>query len=157
MKNGKRSQRLRELRSSIVSDVLDTMGVAGVISGLSPVFDGAVAIGRAIPVLVRSKPNAPKGLREGLMDAIDLADEGSVMVIASDTEACSAWGGLVSRYAKLSGIAGAVVYGAARDQEEIIKLRLALTSTNCLLGSTPWNCAQIIVRVASTRAYHSGW
>jgi regulator of RNase E activity RraA len=63
------------------------------------------------------------------MDAIDLADKGSVMVVASDTEACSAWGGLVSKYAKLSGIAGAVVYGAARDLEEIIKLRLPVFSS----------------------------
>lgn len=124
MNNGKYGHRLRELRSSVVSDVLDSMGMGGVISGLSPVYDQAVAIGRAIPVLVRSKPNATKGLREGLMEAIDLADKGSVMVIASDTKACSAWGGLVSRYAKLSGIAGAVVYGAARDIEEITKLRL---------------------------------
>ncbi|MGA2626872.1 MAG: RraA family protein [Candidatus Bathyarchaeia archaeon] len=157
MNNGKRGQRLRELRSSIVSDVLDTMGVAGVISGLSPVFDGAVAIGRAIPVLVRSKPNAPKGLREALMDEIDLADKGSVMVVASDTEACSAWGGLVSKYAKLSGIAGAVVYGAARDLEEIIKLRLpvfssAVTSVSgynrveVLSPSAPMYCGSISVQ-----------
>jgi len=122
--NSTPGHRLHELGSSVVSDVLDVMGVKGVISGISPVFDQAVAIGPAVPVLVRSKPNAPKGLREGLMEAIDRAEKGSVMVIASDTRGCSVWGGLVSRYAKLSGIAGAVIYGAARDTEEILKLRL---------------------------------
>jgi len=154
--DGTYSHRLRELRSSLVSDVLDSMGVEGVISGLSPAFDQAVAIGRAMPVLVQAKPNALKGLREGLMGAIDLADKGSVMVIASGTEACSAWGGLVSRYAKLSGIAGAVIYGAARDIEEIIKLRLPVFSSTVtpisgyhrvevLLPGAPVNCGSISV------------
>jgi regulator of RNase E activity RraA len=157
MNNGTYSHRLRELRSSVVSDVLDSMGVEGVISGLSPAFDQAVAIGLAMPVLVQAKPNALKGLREGLMDAIDLADKGSVMVIASDTQACSAWGGLVSRYAKLSGIAGAVVYGAARDIEDIIKLRLPVFSSTVtpisgynrvevLSPGAPVNCGSLSVQ-----------
>jgi regulator of RNase E activity RraA len=150
-------RRLSELRSPIVSDVLDKIGVEGAIPGLIPVFDQAVAVGRAMPVPVRSRPNAPKGLREGLMEAIDLSARGTVLVVSSDTQACTAWGGLVSRYAKLSGIAGAVVCGATRDTEETAALRLPVFASavtprsgynrvEVLSPGTPIRCGSITVQ-----------
>jgi regulator of RNase E activity RraA len=150
-------RRLNQLRTPFVSDALDKMGVEGVITGLIPAFDQAVAVGRAMPVPVRSRPNAHKGLREGLMEAIDLSAKGTVLVVSADTQTCTAWGGLVSRYAKLSGIAGAVVCGATRDIEETAAIRLpvfasALTPhsgynrVEVLSPGTPVGCGSITVR-----------
>lgn len=120
--------KLSELGSSLVSDILDQLGVEGVVPGLSPIYEGAFAVGRAMPVLIESKPNAPKGLREGLNEAVDAAGKGAVLVISSDTRSCSIWGGLTSLYAKLSGIAGVVACGATRDTREIARLRLPVFS-----------------------------
>ena len=83
-----------------------------------------------MPVKVQSKPNAPIGLRQGMMNAVDASPENSILVICSDTTRCSSWGGLTSRYAKLSGIAGVVVFGAVRDTADVEKLRLPVFTSN---------------------------
>jgi len=120
----------RNLGSSLVADILDQIGIQNSILELSPVYETAIAIGPAMPVLVQSKPNSPVGLREGLMNAVDASPKKSVLIISSDTTSCSTWGGLTSRYAKLSGIAGVVVFGAVRDTPEITKLHLPVFASN---------------------------
>ena len=120
----------RNLGSALVADILDQIGIENSVFELSSVYDAALAIGPAMPVRVQSKANSPVGLREGLMNAVDASPKKSVLVISSDTTSCSSWGGLTSRYAKLSGIAGVVVFGAVRDTPEITKLRLPVFASS---------------------------
>jgi regulator of RNase E activity RraA len=65
-----------------------------------------------------------------MMTAVDASPKKAVFVISSDTKSCSAWGGLTSRYAKLSGIAGVVVFGAVRDTVEITRLHQPVFASN---------------------------
>jgi 4-hydroxy-4-methyl-2-oxoglutarate aldolase len=120
----KKPSHYHNLGSSLVSDSLDQIGFENSVLALSPIYQSAATVGPAMPILVRSRPNVRVGLREGLMDAVDASPKQSVLVVSCDTESCSSWGGLTSRYAKLRGIAGAVVFGAVRDTPEITRLRL---------------------------------
>lgn len=149
--------RLHELRSSLVADVLDELGLEGVIPDLFPIYKEALAVGRAMPVLVRSAKNSPLGLREGLMNAVDDSPKSSILVISSDTRTCSVWGGLTSRYAKLSGVAGVIVCGAVRDTFEITRLRLPVFSytvtpisgynrVEVVSSGTPIKCGSVVVQ-----------
>jgi regulator of RNase E activity RraA len=153
----KMTSHYRHLGSSLVADILDQIGIEDSILNLYPVYESAVAIGPAMPVLVRSKRHSPVGLREGLTKAVDSSPKKSVLVISSDTKSCSSWGGLTSRYAKLSGIAGVVVFGAVRDTPEITKLQLPVFSSNVTPISgynrvevtsvgKPVNCGSVKVR-----------
>jgi 4-hydroxy-4-methyl-2-oxoglutarate aldolase len=130
MREVKMVSHYRNLGSSLVADILDQIGIENSVFELPSVYDAAIAIGPAMPVRVQSKANSPVGLREGLMNAVDASPKKSVLVISSDTTSCSSWGGLTSRYAKLSGIAGVVVFGAVRDTPEITKLRLPVFASS---------------------------
>lgn len=122
--------RYRKLTSSFAADILDQFGVENSVIQIAPLYPRANAVGPAMPVKVQSKPNAPIGLREGMMNAVDASPKNSILVICSDTTRCSNWGGLTSRYAKLSGIAGVVVFGAVRDTADVEKLRLPVFTSN---------------------------
>ncbi|MGD0176036.1 MAG: hypothetical protein ABSC50_04320 [Candidatus Bathyarchaeia archaeon] len=115
---------LHELSSALVSDILDELGFRGTISGLFPVLKGAKTVGLATPVAVRSRSNSTTNLREGIFQAIETSNKGAAIVIASETESCSCFGGLTGKFAKSSGVAGVVVYGAVRDTPEMVSLRL---------------------------------
>ena len=104
------------IRTSDVSDVLDSINPVGALGGFFPVIEGSAIAGNAMPVQVSEK-RGPRDMRAGLRKAIDAAPSGSVLVISSTSDKCSAWGGRVSLAAKSRK--GAVVSGCIRDLDEI--------------------------------------
>jgi 3-hexulose-6-phosphate synthase / 6-phospho-3-hexuloisomerase len=119
---------LGNFQSSDVSDALDRIGVKGVLGGFLPVADGATVNGSAFPVFVRRTRDPSRSMQKGLLEAIRKAPRGSVLVIRSESEDYSCWGGVTSWYAKMNGIAGVVTDGAVRDLQEIRKVRLPVFS-----------------------------
>lgn len=105
------------IRTSDVSDVLDSVKARGALDGFFAVIEGSAIAGSAMPVQVSEK-RGPKDMRVGLREAIDAAPLGSVLVISSTSDTYSAWGGRVSLAAK-HRIRGAVVSGCVRDVGEI--------------------------------------
>ncbi len=108
------------LQSSAVSDAMDRIGIRGVLDGFFPVIKGTSAIGSAMPVFLRRSGPSPKGMREGLIEAIQETPAGSILVLSAESKGFSIWGGLMSWYAKRKGVCGVVVDGAVRDTDEII-------------------------------------
>lgn len=114
-------QRLRRLDACAVSDALDKLGLAGVVSGL-PQRSGNIRIaGRAITVKLGPGAPPPGPARHLGCTAIEAAGSDNVIVVeqTSGIEA-GCWGGLLSLGAKVRGVAGVVADGPVRDIDEAI-------------------------------------
>src|SRR5438270_754273 len=107
--------RLRKVDCCAVSDALDSLGLAGVVSGL-PQHSGAGRIaGQVINVKLGIGPSSgpPRHL---CTHAIESGGPDNVIVVEQRTGVeAGAWGGLLSQGARARGIAGVVVEGPARD------------------------------------------
>ena len=119
---------LRELGpdlSSLVSDVLDEMGVARTVpaSVLRPIYPGAMIVGRALTLRNIAQSDSPyKGAsarisRLAEVEAHNLAEPGDVLVIEGVHEV-SNMGGVSAMIGKRHGEIGAVVDGGVRDVAE---------------------------------------
>ena len=106
------------LNSSIISDVLDGMGVRGQAMGfdIRPVHDDMVLIGYAATMLMADQYDYEKDTFSLQFQAIDSLKEGEVMMVAAKgTERAALWGELLSTAARYRGARGVVIDGMARD------------------------------------------
>lgn len=112
--------RLAVLDSCIVADALDSIGRAGVLGGIVPMWEGAKVAGRVTTIQLVPGGSAPGDEPVHLgARAIDTSERGSVMVVANDGRLeMGGWGGLLSLAATVRGLAGAIVDGACRDIDE---------------------------------------
>jgi len=110
----------RDIPTSTISDVLDEMGVNGIINGLRVLVPGVRIAGVAFTIKAvvgelgsYSRSDFPVGEVIGLMEAND------VLVCGLGGQQASTMGGLGSLAMKLRGVAGMVIDGGARDVEQI--------------------------------------
>ena len=106
------------LNSSIISDVLDGMGVRGQAMGIDirPVHDDMVLVGIAATMLMADQYDYEKDTFSLQFQAIDSLKEGEVMMVAAKgTERAALWGELLSTGARYRGARGVVIDGMARD------------------------------------------
>jgi 4-hydroxy-4-methyl-2-oxoglutarate aldolase len=123
--------RLRALDTCTVSDALDALGRNGALVGISPAWECGTIAGRARTVRLAKaetaagQPPVHLGAR-----AIASASEGDVIVVDNIAgEGISAgWGGLLALAAKMQGVAGVVVYGAARDVDDVAAVEMPMFS-----------------------------
>ncbi|MGC8976820.1 MAG: 3-hexulose-6-phosphate synthase [Candidatus Ratteibacteria bacterium] len=106
---------LKNVSSANVSDALHR---SGVIKGVRPILKEKFKIaGKCITV--RTYP----GDWAKPVEAIDLAEEGDVIVIDAGGVGPAVWGELATNSAIIKKIEGVIIYGGVRDVEEIIKLK----------------------------------
>ena len=110
----------RDIPTSTVSDVLDKMGINGVINGLHVLVPGTRIAGIAFTIKAiagergsYSRSDFPVGEVIGMMGTED------VLVCDIGGQRVSTMGGLGSLAMKLRGVAGMVIDGGARDVEQI--------------------------------------
>ena len=106
------------LNSSIISDVLDGMGVRGQAMGteIRPMHDDMVLIGYAATMLMADQYDYEKDTFSLQFQAIDSLKEGEVMMVAAKgTERAALWGELLSTAARYRGARGVIIDGVARD------------------------------------------
>ncbi|MGN8027516.1 RraA family protein [Microbacterium sp. 22242] len=116
---------LRELDSCAVSDALDTLGLPGAVTALSPRWEsGAVLAGRVRTVT--AAPKAAAGPATHIATPlVAVAERDDVVVIDNHGRVdVSCWGGLLAEAAVQRGIAGVIVDGACRDVQESAALGL---------------------------------
>jgi 4-hydroxy-4-methyl-2-oxoglutarate aldolase len=112
--------RLAPLDVCCVSDALDALGIDGVVDGLTPVWEGAKVVGRAVTTKLSPGP-APAGSAPVHLGAraIEAARPGEVIVVDNGgRDTMGSWGGLLALAASLAGVAGVVTDGACRDVDE---------------------------------------
>ena len=115
-------QRLRNIATPTLANVLDDIGFNGVMNNLNPADLGMKIVGRAVTVQEVTGPYGSFSTEEFKVGhMIDAASPGDVIVVANNGAQVSTWGGMASYSAKLKGIAGLVVDGGVRDREEIVE------------------------------------
>jgi len=111
--------RLNRMDACAVSDALDKLGLAGVVTGIHRLSTERKIAGRVLTVklgLIQSSVNSTRHLSTA---AIEAAEPGDIIVIEQRTGVdAAAWGGVLSRGAKLRGVAGVICEGPARDVDE---------------------------------------
>ena len=110
----------RDIPTSSISDILDKMGLNGIINGLHVLVPGARIAGTAFTIKAiagergsYSRSDFPVGKVIGMMEMDD------VLVCDIGGQHTSTMGGLASLAMKLRGVAGMVIDGGARDVEQI--------------------------------------
>jgi 4-hydroxy-4-methyl-2-oxoglutarate aldolase len=116
--------RLSQLDSCTVSDALDSLGLGGVLTGITPCWSGARTCGRAVTMELAAGPSPAGAPKVHLgVHAISASPPGGVIVIANGGRtAMGSWGGLLSLGAQAAGVAGVVTDGACRDVDEAREL-----------------------------------
>lgn len=114
----------RTFDTCVLSDAMDAAGVAGVLDGLVPMWQGATLAGRVVTMKLAEGP-APAGSTPVHLGAraIMAAHPSDVIVIDNGgRSSMGSWGGLLSLAAALHGVAGVVTDGACRDVDEAREL-----------------------------------
>ncbi|MGJ0118595.1 RraA family protein [Williamsia sp. MIQD14] len=132
-------ERLRHTDTAAVSDALDSLGIPGVLRGITCRVPGVTTVGVAYTVTYG--PVADSGGREGATfhnaaNYIDDVPAGSVIVVDNGGSLdCTNWGNILTSMALRRGIAGTVIHGSARDVAEIRTHGYPLFSTGVSMVS----------------------
>jgi len=101
------------------ANLSDALHRGSVMEGLRPLFQGIRLVGRALTV--RTYP----GDWAKPVEAIDVAEQGDVLVIDTGGVGPAIWGELATHSAMQRGLSGVVIDGAIRDTPDIIRLQFA--------------------------------
>jgi regulator of RNase E activity RraA len=111
--------RLNRLDACAVSDALDKLGLAGVVTGIHRLSTERKIAGRVLTVKLGLMQGPVNSTRHLSTAAIEAAEPGDIIVIEQRTGVdAAAWGGVLSRGAKLREVAGVICEGPTRDVDE---------------------------------------
>ncbi len=130
------------LKKISTSNISDARHRKGWIEGIKPVMQNTKFFGPA--VTVRTYP----GDWAKPVEAVDIAEKGSVIVIDAGGIPPAVWGELATHSAVIKKIAGVVINGAIRDTEEIKKLKFpAFSSLICPQAGEPKGFGEINIPI----------
>lgn len=112
----------RRLRSALVADVLDGLGLRHQClgPGIVPLRSGDILVGRAFPVTAIEVDTPVEPPYQGLLRALDAIGRDDIFVYPTGRSSRAAvWGELVSTACLARGAAGALTDGLIRDTERI--------------------------------------
>jgi regulator of RNase E activity RraA len=111
--------RLAGVDACAVSDALDKLGLAGVVTGIHRMSTERRIWGRVLTVKLEPDDGRPAASKHLSTTAVETAQPGDVIVVEQRSGIDAAgWGGNLSLGAKLRGVAGVVIEGPARDIDE---------------------------------------
>lgn len=150
-----REQDIRSILEKVSSaNLSDALHRGGALQGIRPVAPGTRLVGRA--VTVRTYP----GDWAKPVEAIDLAEQGDVIVVDAGGVPPAVWGELATVSAQNRGVAGLVVDGAVRDTGEIKALGFPVFSRHVVPNAgEPKGFGEINVpvRVGGERVSPGDW
>ena len=111
--------RLGKLDSCAVSDAVDKLGLKGAVGGLQPLTSTRRIAGKILTIKL-GVGAPPAGVPRHIgTTAIEAAQPGDIIVVEQRSGiTAAAWGGILSRGAKLRGVAGVIAEGPVRDVDE---------------------------------------
>jgi regulator of RNase E activity RraA len=140
--------RLIAFDTCVVSDALDALGYPGALAGIGPTWDCKKIAGRVQTVKLgpASEAVGQPAVHLGAK-AIAGAEAGDVIVVDNDAGhgVSAGWGGLLALAASVRGVEGVVVYGAARDIDDVASVGLPMYSHS----TTPRTARARTVEVAT--------
>jgi len=114
----------KALQKVSAPNVADAMHKKGAMKHIRPLRMGYQMVGKAVTV------RTADGDWAEAVEAIDVANEGDVLVMDAGKGHTAVWGELASWSAKLKGIAGIVIDGAIRDVDDIAAMDFPAFSRN---------------------------
>ncbi|WP_328978196.1 isocitrate/isopropylmalate family dehydrogenase [Streptomyces canus] len=127
--------RLAALDTASVSDALDSLGIAGVLAGVTARVPGARTAGPAYTVTYRPVDTSDSGFRNAANYLDDVPAGSFVVVDNGGSTSCTNWGSLLTSVAQGRGVRGTALYGSARDIAEIRAAGYPLFSTGATMVS----------------------
>ncbi|MBU0462967.1 MAG: RraA family protein [Proteobacteria bacterium] len=108
-------KRLEKLSTTNLSDALDKIGIRGAVIGIRPVFGLPKIVGLAVTIKITAAGMTKSKHHLGI-EAIASAHKGDLIVIDNhgDTQN-NCWGEILTCAAKMKGVSGVIIDGAARD------------------------------------------
>lgn len=122
-------EQFQGLETSTIGNVLDDLGLGGIMLNIKPVTPGMSFVGAALTVKeVTGAQHTYTSAEFGLGAVVDRVSPLDVVVIDNGGQQVSTWGGVASVAAVRNGASGLVVDGGIRDVDEIIELGFAAFS-----------------------------
>lgn len=110
--------RLVKLATTNLSDAMDKVGVRGAAIGIRPMWGAPKVVGRAVTIKITAAGPVKSKSHLGV-EAIASAEPGDVIAIDNHGDVSNnCWGEVLSCAAKVKGVSGVVVDGAARDLDD---------------------------------------
>ena len=108
-------KRLERLSTTNISDSLDKVGVRGAVIGIRPLFGLPKVVGMAVTIKITASGMTKSKHHLGI-EAIAAASQGDLIAIDNHGDVRNnCWGEILSCAAKMKGIGGVIIDGAARD------------------------------------------
>ena len=121
-----------KLSAALISDILDRLGVREQVmrADIRPVYQGAVVVGRAYPVIAADIFKITDNPYQGEIEAVDSLKPNDVMIVYTHrSKRISFWGELFSTAARARGARGIVVDGYTRDVAQITAMKFPTFAT----------------------------
>ena len=119
-------KRLERLSTTNLSDALDKVGIRGAIIGIRPVFGMPKVVGRAVTIKITAAGMSQAKHHLGV-EAIASSEEGDIIAIDNRGDIRNnCWGEILSCAAKMRGVSGVIIDGAARDVDICEELRFPI-------------------------------
>lgn len=107
--------RLTALATTNLSDAMDKVGVRGAVIGIRPMLGAPKIVGRAVTIKITAAGPVKSKSHLGV-EAIAAAEAGDIIAIDNHGDVTNnCWGEVLACAAKMKGVSGVVVDGAARD------------------------------------------
>jgi len=139
----------KSIGTSTIADILDEMGLRGIMYGIRPVQPGTRLVGPAVTVKEISGDVGTYTAEDfPIGTVIDSTAAGDVLVFDNAGKEISTWGGLATTAAKARGVAGAVIDGGCRDADQTVKMEFPIFSRH--ITQTPAKSRIKIIEVNGT-------
>lgn len=134
--NEKYRARCEKLSTTNISDALDALGLKGATYGIRPIMESwGKVVGRAVTVKLTAAGLTTHKHHLGIK-AIDLAEPGDVIVVDNGGRLdISCWGGCLANGAKMKGVSGVCIDGAARDIDDCIEINFPVYARGTVVAT----------------------
>jgi len=119
-KKYKKEELIEALKKVSSSNVSDAMHRGGAMKGIHTVVPGLKMAGRALTIKTMNGDWAK------VVEAIDLAEEGEVLVVDTNSGDIAIWGELATWSAVMRKLGGVVIDGAVRDVDDLKEIRFPI-------------------------------
>ncbi|HQF89495.1 MAG TPA: 3-hexulose-6-phosphate synthase [Methanofastidiosum sp.] len=116
----KKEELIEALKKVSSSNVSDAMHRGGAMKGIHTVVPGLKMAGRALTIKTMNGDWAK------VVEAIDLAEEGEVLVVDTNSGDIAIWGELATWSAVMRKLGGVVIDGAVRDVDDLKEIRFPI-------------------------------
>jgi len=146
----------RAIPTSTISDVLDKMGLNGIINGLRVLVPGVRIAGAAFTIrAIAGERGSYPGSDFPVGEVIGMMAADDVLVCGLGGQRVSTMGGLGSLAMKLRGVTGMVIDGGARDAEQIRRIGFAAYVRHVCATSgktrVKWEAINVPVEISGIR------